>query len=827
MRHDRPLDDLRRDVDAACDRIAPTWPLDRFIAVNPYWGWRSHDITDAAARLGSTRRHHAHDAPRSWFRDEWRAGRLSPHEVGCRSRRPRRARPGRRRRRGRCRRSTNRTQPTLHRMALVTDLRDLTRRRRPGAGRTWTDLVMHQISQHCASHFDEWQATWAPDASDGPVRRMARRSVGDARLRLATRPALGTRRNLDALPADPTAAIAEMLDELGVGAAGREAYLTALLTSVNGWAAWCAYRRWQARLVEATTTRSSTCSRSVSPGSGCSPRRRRDRPCEPSAARLGASWSSLDALAADIGRRAAGRLGAADRRRANVPATSIIDGARRARRSPTARADVQAVFCIDVRSEVFRRALESTSTAVHTRGFAGFFGLPIAYTPAGSALTRPQLPGLLAPSLHRHRRRTDRPGDIEALAAAPDADLGEPPAVEGVPRRDPSSVFSFVESMGLLSGPKLVKESLPHRDAPAAWEHDGLPSRLGALRPRLALVDDDPAAAAAIGRRVLTAMGLVDGFAPTRAAVRPRQPQREQPARRRTRLRRLRRTDRRGQRPSPRRPAQRHRRCATSWRRSASTYRTPRGSSPRSTTRPPTRSSCSTPTSRRRHMRERISQLRELLAQPAKAARPSAPAPSDSGACADDPAHLEQRILERANDWSQVRPGVGPRRQRRVRRGAASAHPTPRPRRPLLPARLRLATRRRSVGAHADHDGTDGGHQLDQHAVPRVDGRQPPLRQRQQGAPQRRRWRIGVFEGNGGDLRIGLPMQSLHDGQHTAPPTAAAVGVHRGAPVVDRPVLIDAHAVVHDLVYNGWLHLLRIEPATGDVERRVSGGWTK
>ncbi len=25
--------------------------------------------------------------------------------------------------------------------------------------------------------------------------------------------------------------------------------------------------------------------------------------------------------------------------------------------------------------------------------------------------------------------------------------------------------------------------------------------------------------------------------------------------------------------------------------------------------------------------------------------------------------------------------------------------------------------------------------------------------------------RLGVFEGNGGDLRIGLPLQSLHDGQ--------------------------------------------------------------
>ena len=25
---------------------------------------------------------------------------------------------------------------------------------------------------------------------------------------------------------------------------------------------------------------------------------------------------------------------------------------------------------------------------------------------------------------------------------------------------------------------------------------------------------------------------------------------------------------------------------------------------------------------------------------------------------------------------------------------------------------------------------------------------------------------LGVFEGNGGDLRIGLPLQSVHDGEH-------------------------------------------------------------
>ena len=60
---------------------------------------------------------------------------------------------------------------------------------------------------------------------------------------------------------------------------------------------------------------------------------------------------------------------------------------------------VQAVFCIDVRSEVYRRALEARSPAVQTMGFAGFFAIFIAYRPLGSEMVRPQLPGLLAPGL--------------------------------------------------------------------------------------------------------------------------------------------------------------------------------------------------------------------------------------------------------------------------------------------------------------------------------------------------------------------------------------------------------------------------------------------
>ena len=46
---------LQQSIDTACARIAPTWPLDQFIAVNPYWGWVDRPVGEAAAALGVSR----------------------------------------------------------------------------------------------------------------------------------------------------------------------------------------------------------------------------------------------------------------------------------------------------------------------------------------------------------------------------------------------------------------------------------------------------------------------------------------------------------------------------------------------------------------------------------------------------------------------------------------------------------------------------------------------------------------------------------------------------------------------------------------------------
>ncbi|MEO9150158.1 MAG: putative inorganic carbon transporter subunit DabA, partial [Burkholderiaceae bacterium] len=84
--------------------------------------------------------------------------------------------------------------------------------------------------------------------------------------------------------------------------------------------------------------------------------------------------------------------------------------------------------------------------------------------------------------------------------------------------------------------------------------------------------------------------------------------------------------------------------------------------------------------------------------------------------------------------------------------------------------------------------------------------------------------RIGVFEGNGGDLRIGLALQSLHDGErlrHT--PLRLSVFIEAPRKMIDR--IVDRHDVVRQLVEHGWLHLLRIDAEQALVEHWTRAGW--
>ena len=85
---------------------------------------------------------------------------------------------------------------------------------------------------------------------------------------------------------------------------------------------------------------------------------------------------------------------------------------------------------------------------------------------------------------------------------------------------------------------------------------------------------------------------------------------------------------------------------------------------------------------------------------------------------------------------------------------------------------------------------------------------------------------IGVFEGNGGDLRIGLPLQCLHDGvdwMHT--PLRQSVFVEAPRDAIDD--IIARHDVVRQLVQNRWVHLFQLDGDVGALFRWTAEGWRR
>ena len=52
-----PIEPLMEQLHQVTAQIAPNWPLDQMIAVNPYWPLRHQRIEEVAARLQALRRH--------------------------------------------------------------------------------------------------------------------------------------------------------------------------------------------------------------------------------------------------------------------------------------------------------------------------------------------------------------------------------------------------------------------------------------------------------------------------------------------------------------------------------------------------------------------------------------------------------------------------------------------------------------------------------------------------------------------------------------------------------------------------------------------------
>ena len=145
------------------------------------------------------------------------------------------------------------------------------------------------------------------------------------------------------------------------------------------------------------------------------------------------------------------------RRPPNGPHSAALPPCSPRRRSAgvEGRPAIQAAFCIDVRSEVFRRALEAPDPADRDIGFAGFFGLGAAHRRFASDVKELRLPVLLNPGV---TSATGAPSDKEQDLAARYAARAQ--RAWGRFKLAAVSSFAFVEATGPVYAGKLVRDAL-------------------------------------------------------------------------------------------------------------------------------------------------------------------------------------------------------------------------------------------------------------------------------------------------------------------------------------------------------------------------------
>ena len=474
------LTSLLAATDRAARAIPPAWPLASSVAVNPFLGQANEELATVAARLARVAGA-AVTMPRSWYLDRIASGAIGTADLeGARATCTWPHRPADVR--------ALKTAAALHEVAAapLATVADLAAQ---VSGVDWPGLIAERFGAWAARYFDEGQALWA--APRGTSAYAAWREVAMRDLTPEIIGLSGFAAHVAAAPEHADDALARPIERLGITPEAMETLFHRLLMTLEGWAQYARYKLWMAELGGAndTTLTDFLAIRLLW----------EDALYTRYAAHIADDWRAViashaapvaaspaqvvDAILQEAGERAA-QCGLAGLLSADVPAPNL------------GRPVVQAAFCIDVRSEVFRRALEATDPGTQTIGFAGFFGLTTSHRRFASDVDELRLPVLLNPAVQ------SRSGSQDDVAAELSARYrARAHRAWGRFKLAAVSSFGFVEATGPVYVGKLIRDALGKGTTPAP--NDPMPQFSPAL-------DLDARIAAA--ESILRAMSLTSNF---------------------------------------------------------------------------------------------------------------------------------------------------------------------------------------------------------------------------------------------------------------------------------------------------------------------------
>lgn len=467
-------------AERAMQAIPPAWPLASSVAVNPFLGHADHDLVHAGARLSRVAGCPV-TLPRGWYRERIASGAISDDDL----RAALEAAPAARRPADlvALKLALDEAAPPPRLLPTVADLAAKV------SGIDWPGIIADRFTHWAAGYFDEGQALWA--APRGASAFAAWRALAVQDLTPEILGLAGFSNHVAGLPESAGAALTLTARALGLSPAAAESYFHQLMLTLGGWSQYARYLHWHAKLEGREDSTLADClairiswegallSRHAPRIEGEWARIRGEHERDPEVTRA----LAVDAILQEALERGAQRALAQTLAKPTGPASKQ-------------RPALQMIFCIDVRSEVFRRALESVSPRVETRGFAGFFGIGTAHRRFASDREESRLPVLLTPGFRsRAGREADAAADVVARYAA------RAKRAWGRFKLAAVSCFAFVEAAGPLYGGKLVADALGLRQGRPAPEP----------APRFDPALDRPTRSA-VAASVLRAMSLTDGF---------------------------------------------------------------------------------------------------------------------------------------------------------------------------------------------------------------------------------------------------------------------------------------------------------------------------
>lgn len=223
---------------------------------------------------------------------------------------------------------------------------------------TGREAVNRELIKWCSVYFDEGQSTIGmPGREGGLYRAFANLALYDARLNRSHADNIV----LAALPDKPEDAIVACLDQMEIIEDQKEEFIRQALAALPGWSGYVKWKEnWQSPAEQAK--------RPATLVDYVAVRLVLTRLLWPEASLSESANTPPPAFLSELpDRESQFRKGLLNK---------LLEQSAAVASPQSSRADVQLVFCIDVRSEPFRRALEAQGN-YDTLGFAGFFGVPV------------------------------------------------------------------------------------------------------------------------------------------------------------------------------------------------------------------------------------------------------------------------------------------------------------------------------------------------------------------------------------------------------------------------------------------------------------------